>query len=261
MVYPPEVELNSETMQGCLKELSGKYSDQYTSSGFPPKICTLILKELISTNKLKCQILDLGCGKGYVGEYLRADGFLHITGIDCSKSLLQTAKASKCYEHLEKHVVGQGELDESHHGKYDVVISASMINNDGWEKDVFHTMMKYVKMGGFIIFTTKLNLNQENQYEEEISTLSQEMHWKFVTDHTFYRYDKLCGGQGKFSNKLVKVVAYQRTDHNEYLIREKDRLEAEAIEFERKQREMEERIKLKEAKLNKNANERANRKM
>jgi hypothetical protein len=62
MVYPPEVELNSETMQKCLKELSGKYSDQYTSSGFPPKICSLILNELVTTNKLKCQVLDVGCG-------------------------------------------------------------------------------------------------------------------------------------------------------------------------------------------------------
>lgn len=155
---------------------------------------------------------------------------------------------------------GEGDLDESHIGKYDVVISASMINNDGWEQEAFSNLLKYVKMGGFIIFTTKLNLNQENQYHEEIEKLSTEMHWKFVTDHTFYRYDKLCGGQGKFSNKLVKVVAYQRTDHNEYLIREKDRLEQEAIEFERHQREVEERIRNKEAKLNKNANDRANRK-
>lgn len=65
---------------------------------------------------------------------------------------------------LNKGVFGQGELDESHYGKYDVVISASMINNDGWDIDAFNQMMQYVKMGGFIIFTTKLNLNQENQY-------------------------------------------------------------------------------------------------
>jgi len=134
-----------------------------------------------------------------------------------------------------------------------------MINNDGWDRDTFSRMMSYCKMGGFIIFTTKLNLNQENQYGYEIDTLSEEMHWKFVTDHTFYRYDKLCGGHGKFSNKLVKVVAYQRTDHNEYLIREKDRLEMEAIEHERREKEIEERIKAKEAKLNAKANERANR--
>ena len=135
-----------------------------------------------------------------------------------------------------------------------------MINNDGWEIDAFHRILRYVKMGGFVIFTTKLNLNQENQYGAQIDTLSQEMHWKFVTDHTFYRYDKLCGGQGKFSNKLVKVVAYQRTDHNEYLLREKDRLEAEAIEHERREREIDDRIKAKEAKLNAKANERAAKK-
>jgi len=121
-------------------------------------------------------------------------------------------------------------------------------------------MLKYVKMGGFIIFTTKLNLNQENQYHQEIESLSNEMHWKFVTDHTFYRYDKLCGGQGKFSNKLVKVVAYQHTDHKEYLIREKDRLENEAAAEEKRIREIQERERAKDAKLNKAANDRAERK-
>lgn len=109
-----------------------------------------------------------------------------------------------------------------------------MINNDGWDKRAFQKMLSYTKMGGFIIFTTKLNLNQENQYGQDIDQLNEEQHWKFVTDHTFYRYDKLSGGQGKFSNKMVKIVAYQKTDHNEYLIREKDRLEWEAAEFKRK---------------------------
>jgi hypothetical protein len=138
---------------------------------------------------------------------------------------LASAKQTKCYETLEKTVFGQRGLDESHLGKYDVLISASMINNDGWDKKAFNEMLSYVKMGGFLIFTTKLDLNQENQYQNEIESLSNEQHMKFVTDHTFYRYDKLCGGQGKFSNKLVKVVAYQRTDHNEYLLREGSRLE------------------------------------
>ena len=58
----------------------------------------------------------------------------------------------------------------------------------------------------------------------------------------------------------MKVVAYQRTDHNEYLTREKDRLEAEAIAHEKHVREIEERTRLKEYKLNKNANDRAARK-
>jgi len=40
---------------------------------------------LCPESRLQCQILDVGCGKGFAGEYLKAEGFLHISGNDCSK--------------------------------------------------------------------------------------------------------------------------------------------------------------------------------
>ena len=46
-----------------------------------------------------------------------------------------------------------------------------------------------VKMGGFVIFSTKLNLKGENQYENTIQEICDSHHWKFVTEHTFYRYE------------------------------------------------------------------------
>ena len=93
-------------------------------------------------------------------------------------------------------------------GKYDFVISSSMINNDGWDEKVFHQMLDLVKMGGFLIFATKLNLSKDNQYAQEMDKLSNEQYWKFITEHTFFRYDKICTERGKFSNKKVKIVAY-----------------------------------------------------
>lgn len=123
---------------------------------------------------LKSKILDLGCGKGYVGEYLKQDGFSHITGVDCSKNLLQIAESKKAYMKLEKLAIGEVELDQSHKEKYDYVISSSMINNDGWDSQVFHQMRDLVKMGGFMIFATKLNLKQENQYGDEINQMEHE---------------------------------------------------------------------------------------
>ena len=41
------------------------------SAGFPPKICSLFVDKLYSGNRLKCQILDVGCGKGFAGELLK----------------------------------------------------------------------------------------------------------------------------------------------------------------------------------------------
>ena len=63
------------------------------------KLCTL--------NRYKCQILDVGCGKGFVGEYLKNDGFFRISGMDCSKNLLKISEAKKVYESLERVVFGQ----------------------------------------------------------------------------------------------------------------------------------------------------------
>jgi len=124
---------------------------------------------------------------------LRQDGFCNITGIDCSKNLLQIAQSKKAYSKLEKVAIGEVEISEDHNEKYDFVISSSMINNDGWDEEVFHKMLKLVKMGGIIIFATKLNLSQENQYGAEMTKLSEQKYWKYLTEHVFYKYDKIGG--------------------------------------------------------------------
>lgn len=136
-INPLDFELTEDTMKESLEMLSGNYVEQYTSAGFPPKICTLLLKEISEISKLKCQVLDVGCGKGHVGEYLKNDGFLHITGMDCSRGLLESAKETKAYETLIRAAIGESTIDECHNDKYDFVLSASMINNDGWDAKVF----------------------------------------------------------------------------------------------------------------------------
>jgi hypothetical protein len=53
-----------------------------------------------------------------------------------------------------------------------------------------------------------LDLHSKNQYEPEIKELEDTGFWKFTSEHSFYRYDKLCDKVGKFSSKLVKVLCY-----------------------------------------------------
>ena len=56
-----------------------------------------------------------------------------------------------------------------------------------------------------------------NEYEPQIKYLSETGHWKYDTDHTFYRYDKQFGGFGKFSNKQIKIMVFRKIDHQIYL--------------------------------------------
>ena len=82
------------------------------------------------------------------------------------------------------------------------------------------------------------------------------MHWKFVTEHTFFRYDKLCKGQGKFSTRMVKVLVYQKTDHNVWVQMEKQRLEEEASLAQAEEDRVNEINQLRNKKLNGGQNER-----
>ena len=99
----------------------------------------MFVDKLNTTTKLKCQILDVGCGKGYAGDILKQLGFFRLTGIDMSNSLLSIAREKKSYELLEKIAFGMEDfvVPEHHIGKYDFVISASMINNDGFDEEIF----------------------------------------------------------------------------------------------------------------------------
>ena len=93
-----------------------------------------------------------------------------------------------------------------------------MINNDGFDQEVFKHLLSCLKLGGFVIFATKLNFSGEDQYENEIKELSRQEYWTYTAQHSFYRYDKNADGSGKFSNKMVKIFAYQKTDHEAWQI-------------------------------------------
>ena len=70
--------LTEDTMRMSLEQISTKYEDKYLSAGFPPKICAEMVSNLCSMNPHHCKVLDMGCGRGCVGDYLKAEGFHYI---------------------------------------------------------------------------------------------------------------------------------------------------------------------------------------
>ena len=96
--------------------------------------------------------------------------------MDCSKSLIEYTKEQNNYKSLEQVYFNKSdEVDTSHHyGQYDFVVSPSMINNDGWDEEILLKLLDYTKMGGFVIFATKLNLNYDDQYWPWIEKLQTE---------------------------------------------------------------------------------------
>ena len=159
---------------------------------------------------MKCKVLEMGCGKGFVAGYLKAEGFHNVSGVDCSNNLLQIAKSKNTYQNLERMVVGQQgyEISPEYKDQFDFIVVPSLVNNNGYDRKVFMDMLYCLKVRGYAVFATKLNYFKQDIYENEIKSLSEEGYWEFTSEHEFYRYDMLCEGMGKFSTKLVKVLAY-----------------------------------------------------
>lgn len=144
-------------------------------------------------------------------------GFKDIVGIDCSKSLLEQANNTKSYIGTDRVYFGEQNvpIPESYKGKQDFVVCHSMINNILDSSNIiFHQMIDCLRVGGYAVFATKIDLNGNNLYEQEIKELEKTGYWKFTTDYNFFRYDKLCGeSMGQFSKKKVLYLVYQKIDH------------------------------------------------
>lgn len=224
---------SEDTLKQSFDKQANEYQNQFISAGFPPKICSELVDSLCKDNKYKCQVLDVGCGNGFVGQYLKELGFQRISGIDCRQTKLQTAQSKKCYQSIERLVFGLEDsvVPEKYIGKFDFVTCASLVNNSDLSIKIFYDLLSTVKIGGFVIFASKLDKLNNNEYEKFMTKLTEEEHWAFTTDHQFYRYDKLFGDLGKFSNKLVKVFVYQKRDHQVWV----DRM---AKEEEERQKEL-----------------------
>ena len=60
----------------------------------------IIGSKAFSTNELRksCNIIDIGCGTGLVGESLKSSGFLNISGLDVSSKMIAIAKKKQIYK-------------------------------------------------------------------------------------------------------------------------------------------------------------------
>lgn len=195
-----------------------EYADQYINAGYPPKICSSMVSKLSPDERQTIKVLDVGCGKGEVGKYLKEVGFHHTTGLDCSKSLLSIAKAKGNYDHVTHFVFGHHQIPDSMRGKFDYVCCASLINNSDVSPTVLSSLIDCLKVGGHAIFTSKLDWHSKDIYEPLIKKLEADGFWCFTSEHQFNRYDKYTENRGKFSRKMIKVLSYQKIDHEQWVI-------------------------------------------
>lgn len=110
-------------------ELSSNYEQIYLTAGYhDPLRCAELTKEIFGDRAADAHVLDMGCGTGLVGQYLKERGFLHVVGVDASAGMLEKAKEKDAYESLQELFLGRPEsFPEEFRGKFDAITAAGIL--------------------------------------------------------------------------------------------------------------------------------------
>lgn len=200
-------------------EIALNYEGIYKRVGYPdPEKCQQMVSKFMSPHDTKedINIIDFGCGSGLVGEALRQDGFKNITGIDISQKMLDLAKSKSIYSNLEKFELCQddhiGTFSMHLRNKFDFMTAAGLINNNYMDEKLFEQMLLSTKQCGYLVFTARFSYLGDFWYVDKLAELEKAGRIKFMHSESFFKYDQLGCGVGRFSKTPVKVLVYQKTE-------------------------------------------------
>lgn len=142
------------------------------------RILELIQKHLSLNEK---QVVDLGCGYGYLSRELRDLG-AYVDAVDISQNALKEfEKFNLTNIKLVHDFLPKSFLSDDH---YDLVIASDLIAslNESEYRLLFSELARIVKKDGFVIVSTSIDLNSEDALQKFASLASTELEfieWAF----------------------------------------------------------------------------------
>jgi predicted TPR repeat methyltransferase len=210
-----ELEIHGKFEQDKIKEqydhLSKNYEEVYLEVGYPdPEKCAEFVESFeISKDD---EILDMGCGTGLVGKFLKEKGYTQIIGIDASTNMIEKAQEKDCYAMFEEMFLGKPDtFPEKFHDRFNVLTAAGILAEGHLGNEVFDEMILALKQDGIAIFTTREEYLTKYRYQEKMDELVEQGKWEFVKQEEFMRYNNMKGeGVGRFKPTKVLCIAYKK---------------------------------------------------
>ncbi len=133
-----------------------------------PSLIQKMMEEIYpDSSRGKLRILDLGCGTGLCGGFLRKYAAKKsLDGVDLSAGMLAAAAGKKYYTTLVQNDIKSFLEDNNNHdGKtYDLMVAADVFTYIGELQELFENINKSLRPAGRIIFTVSENTENKNNY-------------------------------------------------------------------------------------------------
>ena len=204
--------------------LADNYEGAYVRAGYPdPQQCADYVSKFAKNLGLSkdAPIVDFACGTGLVGQRLNEAGFTNVTGLDVSSKMLEIAEAKGVYTSLEKAELGQedfyGTFPTLLKNSFSFVTCAGLMNNNHMDEKIFEQMLLSLKNGGIMVFAARYSFIGNYWYNDKLENLEALGRLKFLKSDSFFKYDNLAQGVGRFQKTPVRVFAYQKTEADSVL--------------------------------------------
>ncbi len=117
---------------------------------FGPQQVREVLEQLKLPQERQLDILDIGCGTGICGEYLRAYA-RHLEGVDLSPHMLAQAKKKTCYDKLAcaEAIAYMQDCETT----FDLIVASGVLILFGDLMPVFQAAARLLNPGGIFVFT------------------------------------------------------------------------------------------------------------
>ena len=124
------------------------------------------------------RVLDAGAGTGLVGVELRRLGFRDLVAMDLSEGMLAQARAKGVYGELHKMELGKplGFPSDS----FDATIGVGVFTLGHAPAHSLDELVRVTRPGGYIVFTLRPDVYENNGFKETQETLVATGGWKLV---------------------------------------------------------------------------------
>jgi predicted TPR repeat methyltransferase len=156
-------------------ELCSNYEEIYLRAGWhDPLKCAELAKHIVGDKAADSTVLDMGCGTGLVGQYLKERGFINIVGIDASRGMLDKAHAKRSYTELKELFLGKTEtFPEELRNRFDVITASGILAEGHLDNNVFDEMLLALKTGGVTVFATRTMYLTKYDYITKMTELTE----------------------------------------------------------------------------------------
>ena len=207
-------ELHGNFHQGGIQDqydkLCESYETVYAAAGWPdPQQVADNIKALEIQDP---RVLDMGCGTGLVGQYLKEHGVKRVDGVDGSDGMLEVARQKDAYEQLDQLFLGlPEELPQKYVDQYDVVSSSGLLAEGHATTDIFEVKLLACKQGGYIVFTVREEYLETLGYGAKMQELVDAGKMEKIKEVDFLKYQNMKDNPvGRFKPKEQKCFVYKK---------------------------------------------------